>query len=99
MNRADVKEMYDRGDVAVLFAAASNRRYPEDIRHDAYWCLYVLDDGHNERARRAVLRLRAEEDSLRAKRAAKHGWFALHVDRQFSFDGRMPERHWWQRGT
>ena len=96
MNCADVKNLYDRRDVSGLYAVASDTNTAEQVRHDAYWYLHMFDDG-DEQAKRAVVWLLDQEMVRRAQYAAEHGGSTLHFcERQFSFDGKMAKRRWWQ---
>ena len=94
-----MENLYARRDVGGLYSAAADTNNPEQVRHDAYWYLYVSGDG-DEKAKRALQWLRDQEMVCRAQYAAEHGGSTLHFcDHQFSFDGgHMAKRHRWQIG-
>jgi hypothetical protein len=95
MNRADVECLYERRDVAGLYAAAADEKSDDGIRHAAYRYLSMLDD---ENARLLLGMLRRAEDARMAEYAAKHRGSAVPTDSEFSFESvRAQKRRWWQR--
>jgi hypothetical protein len=95
VNCADVKDLYDSRDVDGLYGAAADCRNPDEVRHAAYWFLFLLDD---EKARRAIEWLRADEARRAAQYATRHGGSAPPLT-WFSFDSVRDKRRWWRRSA